>query len=358
MKKQILFKWTAEPTATYYILVLTNLSIEDTIEIPLGNVTEYSLEFDLPAEMEAKVLACNETTIGEPSLVRQFSIKEPLQEVGKVVILNPVEGQIFELEEESQAGGLPIPIGKVNVFPQPGSQFVGVGNDNMKQLKWQNTTDKSVNAYKLSVIENGTLIIDDQILPAAPNGILTPWVSIPLKYDSTYQWMIKNVNDVGDSMDNVWFDFTSEYEIKKPAPIAILETIETELEEIEVHLVVKNFAGVGTNDLAIYHDREIAECTKVEIADGVPNWGFAANPNPVYVDLITSGFVSGMRYGLTLPDDTVYIKYTFKKLKAGTTPLEFAMDTQYRCEWYDENFISMDDFDSEVHYVNGSLTFI
>lgn len=98
-KAKITFEWESDPMATYYLLEINRNNEPEPMVFEFRDTLNEVIEFEASGNYVASIKACNESEIGQPSVIKNFVITE--DPLGVVELIKPTEGEVFMLEEET-----------------------------------------------------------------------------------------------------------------------------------------------------------------------------------------------------------------------------------------------------------------
>lgn len=136
------------------------------------------------------------------------------------------------------------------------------------------------------------------------------------------------------------------------APVSTVENISANQPELTVAVTATGFSNIGSCNLQLLYNPEIAMCIAVDKGSQLP--GQLAS-NVSIPGVITLGWYDWP--GVTLPDNSIIFKFTFSRVGNGTSPITWNEDYTDR-QWSDGNFNGLNDLPFEDFYLNGSVTFL
>ncbi len=136
------------------------------------------------------------------------------------------------------------------------------------------------------------------------------------------------------------------------APVSTVEHISGNQQELIVAVTATGFNNIGSCNLQLLYDPEITVCTAVDKGAQLPG-GLAAF-------VLVPGVISNEWYnwpGVTLPDNSVILKFTFQRVGDGTSVIEWNQNYN-NLKWSDGDFNTLNDEPFEDYYIHGSVTFL
>jgi hypothetical protein len=137
------------------------------------------------------------------------------------------------------------------------------------------------------------------------------------------------------------------------APVSAVASIVSDQETAMVQITAINVVNIGSCNLKLLYDPAVANATAAVTG---PQVGGGLS-----TDLSVAGVISLGWYkypALTLPDNSVIFIITLTKIAPGTTTINWDDEIGVECDWWDGNFILLNDLPTANFYSNGSLTFL
>lgn len=340
--------WTEVQSAKGYILK------ENDTETDVGNVFEYDLEISTYGNKELSVIAYDEYGRRAESEAITLIVVEK-ESLAAPQLLTPTNGEIIEIVENVSSGDVPATVSNVNMGPQDKSYWNPVYIDTPKRFYWNHGEPGT--GYFIIIKRNGETVVDKIDL-----GLLS-YYHYQLEYDGAYEWMVIPYNDAGECQENIWWEFTTEPEVKATAPILTIGHETSYGDTCVVPITVTGFEWIMSCDLRIDFDPNVVNILGITKGDGIVSSMYYA-PFSQVDGYATSIFVKSSPggtpeepFGYDLPDGTVFLNITFTKVSNGTSSLEFTNNIPNDCLWGDARGLEMNDIPLGDYYINGSVTF-
>ena len=138
------------------------------------------------------------------------------------------------------------------------------------------------------------------------------------------------------------------------SPVVTLGTVSSTAAAVTVPLTATGFSNIGSGDLRIAYDPEVAVPSKVTLGPGMPGT-FACNLNGT--GIIKIGWFTYPP--VTLTDSSVIFNIEFIRIRTGTSILRFDDGTvgPADCQFYNGSYQKLNDEPFSRYYLAGAITF-